>query len=962
MTRPSWRAGLLCAAASCCPQADAPKVATTPQATATVAPAEAPPQPVQYVVRAPGRSSTSARFELERGQTGLLVRGERWVVDGRGAPLATHPGSNLVRAERLEEGAGSGFLFIGSAGLFTSPTFDGPLKELATGDFSSVSLGPGFVLASRNDGGARAFDLATGKPRAGLPIGTVLVRTAKDGSAGAITHGGRAYLSVDRAASWRDVTTDVGSPVDLEASEGVLYYIDAAGDAARLEGGSLVRSPAPARPQPKHDPDWSKNESPLEYAVNRGALLEDGRAVEVDGGTIVEISLGTGKIVAREPGALPPQGNCVPQSAGQRILFVCSQSDTSSVFSRPKKGGALKLDKTFGLRGTFLRGRGEALLFVGPCKDSAQKAGVACARTRDGEWVEVDRSAELADTPPGEPLKVIGWAPREGGAYLVVGGKSGGLWDAKTGAKTRLDEDAQKKLEGLFSQSTSSSKPISDRVAVDDQGAIIGLSKDNVGFRVTDGGKQVERSPFRFSQVSSAGNLVLAFDSATGSLWQSSDWGWSYVEVDGPPDPTNTKDTPRACSEAGCAFGQWLRLGWEVVAPSPKAPPKPSSPSLAGTPPKLPQLKCTVSGKATTKELDSPENRLGFGAESHKREGVFLNLFGRSINAPGYGSLDSSALRAAITGKAGFFDTPLPPASLMQSERKIRFVEPFDPKGGVRQSSIKVSELFEAARLSNAPPPDLMATDDRGLAVITLSEPPGVLLTASLGALGPTLWARGKEKPLAIGIVDDQMSPVSAVQVGPEELAVLMTSWDSGVVVRSLGRGRSNELFSIPRLPDAVTSTFQADALALGPDNKLGVIRIQGSGPPTKDDPALLLRPNEAPVALAPWSALELDGSAACASMTGHRAIVQLRGPWLTPGMTADVWGREIPSYLRVRWSATQVCLEAAEVHAVSHQSGNGTSYDVALVARFGKDAGAGLVLVGEGAELREPRTCELLR
>jgi hypothetical protein len=670
-----------------------------------VAPAEAPPQPVQYVVRAPGRSSTSARFELERGQTGLLVRGERWVVDGRGAPLATHPGSNLVRAERLEEGAGSGFLFIGSAGLFTSPTFDGPLKELATGDFSSVSLGPGFVLASRNDGGARAFDLATGKPRAGLPIGTVLVRTAKDGSAGAITHGGRAYLSVDRAASWRDVTTDVGSPVDLEASEGVLYFIDAAGDAARLEGGSLVRSPAPARPQPKHDPDWSKNESPLEYAVNRGALLEDGRAVAVDGGTIVEISLGTGKIVAREPGALPPQGNCVPQSAGQRILFVCSQSDTSSVFSRPKKGGALKLDKTFGLRGTFLRGRGEALLFVGPCKDSAQKAGVACARTRDGEWVEVDRSAELADTPPGEPLKVIGWAPREGGAYLVVGGKSGGLWDAKTGAKTRLDEDAQKKLEGLFSQSTSSSKPISDRVAVDDQGAIIGLSKDNVGFRVTDGGKQVERSPFRFSQVSSAGNLVLAFDSATGSLWQSSDWGWSYVEVDGPPDPTNTKDTPRACSEAGCAFGQWLRLGWEVVAPSPKAPPKPSSPSLAGTPPKLPQLKCTVSGKATTKELDSPENRLGFGAESHKREGVFLNLFGRSINAPGYGSLDSSALRAAITGKAGFFDTPLPPASLMQSERKIRFVEPFDPKGGVRQSSIKVSELFEAARLSNAPPP-----------------------------------------------------------------------------------------------------------------------------------------------------------------------------------------------------------------------------------------------------------------
>lgn len=213
-----------------------------------------------------------------------------------------------------------------------------------------------------------------------------------------------------------------------------------------------------------------------------------------------------------------------------------------------------------------------------------------------------------------------------------------------------------------------------------------------------------------------------------------------------------------------------------------------------------------------------------------------------------------------------------------------------------------------------------------------------------------------------MGVAQEPMTPMSAVQTGPEELAVLLSMWDSAVFVHSVGRGRSNELFSIPALPDSVGAPSQTDALALGPDNKVGVIRFQGDGPPSKDDPALLLRPNEAPVALAPWSTLELDGSPACAAMTGHRAIVQLRLPWLTPGLTNESWGREVPSHLRVRWSSTQVCLEAAELHASQHQAQNGMAYDVAMVARFGKEPSAGLVLVGEGAELREPRTCELVK
>lgn len=912
--------------------------------------------PAQYVVKVPGRARPNGRFELGKDRTGIIFRGARVIVDPRGAPVSEGNDSILfTRAEELDGGAGTGFLFHSSQGLFRAETFDGPLTQLSLEDVSTTSQGPGFVLATLMNGATRVVDLGGGKSSARVPLGTVLVRTAADGTAAALAHGGFAYVSRDRGRTWTDVTAAVGGPRNLEVADGILYILTTNGEAVRVDAKGLSPAPIPGPTVAASDPDWNKAETPLEYAVGRGAVLEDGRAIAVDGGTVVEVSLANGEMVAREQGALPPQGACVPASVGSNVLFFCSQNDTSSVFARSKRGGPTKLEKSFETHGSFHRGRGDTLLFAGPCGDTTVKPGVACIRSREGQWTEVDRSGELSDAPATEPLRPFGWIPKDGGAYLLVAGKGGGIWDAKSGTKARLDEDAIKKLEPLFQVASSR---LIDRFAVSSNGDIVGLSRDNVGFRVVDAGKRIERSPFRMSTVSGAGSRVLASDSATNTIWQSSDWGFTYKEVDGPPGPVGSRDTPRACTEVGCVFSNWVRIGWEERPPTPKGPQKAIAAFTPESTPELPQLKCTVTGPLTRKEVVRGDQRLGLGAETHKEgAGVYLALFSRSVQHPMLGAVESLNLRAAVTGKT-VVEGSSPAASIRSQSRRVRFVEPFDPKGTVRDASIKLGDLFDAARSTGAPGPDLAVTDDRGIAIQPLSDPPSVLL--SFGIPGPMLWARGKDKPIPVGAVDDQVTPISAVQTGPEELALLVVSWEGGSIVRGIGRGRSNELFRIPPLPEP-TPAYPSDALAVGPDGKLAVVRLTTTTPPTEDAPALLLRPAQAPIALAPWSKLEVDGAPACDAMRGYRVILQLRQPWITPGGGAS-WDREIPSFLRVRWSATQLCLEAAEVHFTAQPSELGSGLDSYIVARFGDKPEAGHVMVAEGVELREPRSCELVR
>jgi hypothetical protein len=915
-----------------------------------------PPLP-QYVVRLPPRSNASARFELGNGSFGVIARGERWVLDERGSNLKQlDDGLSLGRAQAIGKGAGGGYLFFGPFGLYSAASFDGELVRIAP-TVARASAGAGFVMVVFDDGRVRSIDRATGKAGPALPLGTTELATADDGTTVAITHGARALVTRDKGASWTDITKDLSVPTDATVRDGSVWVIDQAG-AARVDASGVVRAPLPSDARPAFDAGWTRSESPLEIALARGARASSDRVWVADAGTIFEVSTATGEVAALEKGVLPGNGACEQVSVSDSVLFFCTQSDSAAVFRRPKRGSVTKLERTFGTNGVFLVGAGDAVLFAGPCEGSATKAGIACSRNQEGDWVTLDRSGEIADRPPSEPLRFVGWVPKEDGAYALVAGKGGGLWDAKTGNKTRLEEQEIARLEPLLQTRSTGRTTVSDRLAVVD-GVIVGFGSDNVGFKVADGGKRIERSPFRMSSLHNVRGQALGRDSSTGTLWQSSDWGFTFTEVDGPPEGPTIRDDVRACSEGGCTLTQWLRVGWEAVPATAKAPRKPS-PQMADEPPlRLIELECSATGAMTRKAIVAADDRMGFGAESHKTgpQATHLGLYPRGGHNGMFGFTEAADLRGAATGKLPAFDGPLPTANVLSQTRRYRWLEPFEAKGTVREGSLRLADLLDASRSIAGGSPDLTALDERGTSVTVLSDPPSVLLVPPAG---PLVWLRGKEKPIAFGMPSEGAMVVrSALQTGPEELAVLIDDQNAIAAMRSLGRGRSTEPFVVAPPPTSFTPG-PSDALALGTDGKIGLIRLTMQGPPTKEDPALLLRAGEPPSALAPWSTLELDGSAACASMQGFRAVIQTVSPWLSLGGAADPFGRERLSSMRVRWSASLVCLEAVELAFGSHELPNGSQGDSYIAATFGKEPSAGQVMVAEGAELREPRSCKL--
>jgi hypothetical protein len=209
---------------------------------------------------------------------------------------------------------------------------------------------------------------------------------------------------------------------------------------------------------------------------------------------------------------------------------------------------------------------------------------------------------------------------------------------------------------------------------------------------------------------------------------------------------------------------------------------------------------------------------------------------------------------------------------------------------------------------------------------------------------------------LTLGPDASDLSLSSAIETGPDELTVLAHGYDYELFVRVLGRGRADSVFSIPP-PPAGGGSMTLDSLARGADGSFAVVRVPTAYPPTREDPAFLLRPGAPPVALAPWSTIVADGTPPCEGMRGHRMIVQTRQSWLATGPVTDL--AETIMLARVRWNEERVCLEAVEAHALTHTLDFGT-FDSTMVARFGKDAAGGHVMVSEGAELREPRSCTL--
>src|SRR5690349_1727455 len=152
---------------ACAPAVTEP---TGPVASAGQTAKTKPPiAPSQYVPRPVQKQQVGSRsFELGGGKRGVLLGQRRAIVDDRGsAPALASDDMGIQKAEALPDGAG--FLFFTSLGVSRAKGFIDPLEPLVVGSIDDADIGPGFILARKSNGQAVAIDLASGKPKKGLP-------------------------------------------------------------------------------------------------------------------------------------------------------------------------------------------------------------------------------------------------------------------------------------------------------------------------------------------------------------------------------------------------------------------------------------------------------------------------------------------------------------------------------------------------------------------------------------------------------------------------------------------------------------------------------------------------------------------------------------------------------------------------------------------------------------------------
>ncbi|MEP7120455.1 MAG: hypothetical protein ABJE95_06085 [Byssovorax sp.] len=623
-----------------------------------------------------------------------------------------------------------------------------------------------------------------------------------------------------------------------------------------------------------------------------------------------------------------------------------------------------------------------------------------------------------ADGGAPDPSAIARWIVRDDGRPMaLVGGRNPGTFDPETGAvhawKKGEDEktfpsDIVRALEPPATSSKRGGTTLLDRRWSMSDGVLRGWLDTGQIVKIRSTG-ELERTSFVFPRAATAGAFGFAIDPQERAF-QTLDHGETWTEVAPPPVARVIKSGVAArCSPLGCELGVWLRLGWDATPPlAAPEPPPPVTPPLRDLSPPLPEITCVSAGEERFTKLppkaDSPED-FGLGARripvsqlSQSRPSTYhRHLYTRGIANPaqsGSWSGDPDRVpRAILHGWAAEFTPPGtsspagapgggivilgPGAGSGSFHRDFAFLAPFDPDGAVRATGFGLADLDAPTRGLGAPMVQLFAPEGPeidAIAPIVPLDPAGPTgLAFSLPSDSGQLLgiisgdAAPRFKVAGVRVDPTPLTPVSAVELGGGEFAVLMVGSDGAIEVFKLGAGGVSSVHRAPAPGDSTLNPTNADALAIGAQGALAILRTpSGAEPPTAANPALLLPLGSGPiVALAPWSTLTAADDPACrGDGSGFRAVIQPAASWLhVRGGTKPHDGLNAGAGMlaRVRWGASRVCLEAVEVADGSRTMREGTELETAVVARFtGKTSSAGRVGVTPGADLHQAISCKL--
>jgi hypothetical protein len=937
-----WSVAALSTACAGAPAADAD---APNEPTPTWLPAA--PLPPVPVWRLAGAVAPHLALDLGAGFSGVVHHGVRLVLDGSGAVYARS--EHQIPTELLlavPEHLGGGFVFGGSSGLWHAASFVEPPRLLVPGVVRTLSFGPEHALVVRGDGTRRLVDLATGEHRGVVPSGAAMMASSRDGRLGvAYADGGRIF-GLRPGSSWQELTpTPGGLGVLRITSHETDIRIDASGGESFVYGaGGLVRKPqVPDSQAADGDALRARRTKLLPLAATRGAPLFDDQVIAFDAGSAFVISTRTGRVVAEERGAVPPDVECRAARFEREVLALCHANDRTLVASRPVEGGPTKLEILFSRRGVLSWGEGDALSFDGPCDGKEARVGTACLRT-EGGWLDLDRSALLGDTTTNAPARQLLDVPTPSTVLSVVSGSNGGLVDLGSGKRWPLDPAQLAAIQNWL----GGKQLVEHRARVIGEGEIELWSDRGQSVRLLDGGKHLEPSPYRFANLRFDGARGLA-RSGTGAeavFLQSTDWGRSFTAVETPQLPKLRDSAAQSCTEVGCTVDAWVRIGWSVEhgdAPSHAAI---AVPLADVEPASLPELRCVPSAPPVRKLASGgDEARFGLGAERLQlgADDAVAHFALSAIDAHG-GEVRAEAVRAVITGRT---------EESGNTTRTVRHVEPFEPSAPPRSARYELQAAHDHAALTGTSiSPDHMLSTDQGFALPVHGG--GLLLGDGSGSL---LWVAGAQAlPISLGGEAADLVVHAAARLDGSTLAVLARDSAGRIVVLRVSRGGLHTELELPAPPRPELSPSTL-GLALVGDGKLGVLISPSMGPPTRDDPALLFVAGRPPAVLAPWDTLETATSPGCEGHEGAALALAAPAAWLSTGAGVD------PSqvtWLALRWSGERVCLEAVDAPGVRIDTPV-RELDARTIARFDPRAGAALLAIGEGVELRDRRSCELV-
>ena len=940
-----------------------------------------------FVAKGPFRDGAALRV-------GAIVDGLRVRPDASGLRF-----SESVAVPALKGGVplpdtfGGGLLFWNATALYTADSFLGTLEPLLDIGFLpvNVSFGPNFALVRGDDGERLAIDFRTRQRVTLAPPLLADVAVANGGRALALLEGGTCMLSEDAGKNYRALSLPPGArALSVREVSGQLIASLTSDSQMRIDPAGNVQIEAASRAPPGKaigDSLWPLPEPPLEHALGFGVPIGEEFAGVAVAGSVATVNLRTGELVQVTRALVPSELSCRTLDANGALLLACNS----------KTNGSLVLSDAFGERpltqakfasGVRLDFAAGVLLASARC-DGLVQPGAVCVRSMDGRFHDFDVSVQLTKLESSSPQPtqakpgskpaiirptILRWVPKVGGgAVAVIAAQVPGLLDAQTGTFVPLSQDALDKA-ALETAHGGEDWLGLDWIALAD-GSLRGWLSNRAVSITSDG--RLEPSVYEFRSLSGAGAHALAFDGRQ-RVFQSADWGRSWVETLAPPSFASDSQLKLAphCSLVGCSLGPWLRVGWQAEVPAARV----RTQNVAPAPPRvprepLPALSCeqlrAASVGETTETDDEPDEHplLGLSRASFAGGRDYEATFSAGTVHPVNGSAEALGLRAALAIRAPLESDSAPllanSPGYSNALARITFVSPFEPSAQIQATTLSWRALNEAARAGGGEWPAIRPGQIDGSAVPVLGinpgEAAGLILSSEV-----SLWVRSAGGATALSSINstDDASWISAVRRPENKLVMLGGHGDGTLDVVEFTAGRARRLFQMPGL-GAAHYPANPDALAVGSQGALAILRTpSGSEPASVGDPAALFHEDGSVTVLAPWSRLFLANAPECKPQaTDYRAVLQTSVAWLrvidaSQPVTDDAL--QAGMFAMLRANGDRLCLEAIELAGAPVERA-GSSHETRLSARFvGRGPGAVRLGIESGFEFRQALSCRL--